>query len=819
MKVHFIGAGPGDPELITLRGRRLIERCPVCLYAGSLVPREVVACAPPSATVIDTSPLTLDQIIELICQARDAGHDVARVHSGDPSLYGAIAEQIRQLDELGIAWQIVPGVSSFLAAAAELGIELTPAGANQTVILTRAPGRTGVPENENLAELAKHRCGLCLFLSAAQMPDVVASLTPHYGLDAPAVVVHRATWPDQQILRGMLGTISDQMRDAGITLTALVLVGPMLEPDRARNSRLYDPSFSHRFRKRTQRQASRVESREPESEERQAGAEESAETAPRTSAIGLRSPFLDSGSRLSTLDTTPLRSPPCLIIAGTSSGVGKTTVALGLMAALRRRGLVVQPFKVGPDFIDPGHHTAVCGRPSRNLDTWMLDDATVRELYLRGVGCTHSLGFGLTDRPADVAIIEGVMGLFDGAGPEDERGSTAHLAKVLGVPVVLVADGKAVARSLAATVRGFAEFERDVPVVGVIANRVAGPRHFDYLAPAIARHTSVRPLGFLPQSEDFAIPERHLGLHTSDTDALAGAKLDRLVQLIEQHVRVDELLALARPVNRLDSNAGVFGRGQSPHGADEHSVLSTQYSVLGTQSSMRGTRHSITPRVSPPARRVRVALARGSGFSFYYEDNLDLLRDAGAELIGFDPGRNHDLPDGVELVYLGGGYPELHAAMLSANTELHAALRRFVADGGPIYAECGGMMYLTESIEDHSGRRHAMVGLIPARVRMQRKLAALGYVRVRCDADTLLGPAGTELRGHEFHYSAMETTEPLARRTSLVRNGLARPDGISVGSGLAGYAHLHFASSPAAIARMLGGGSPVSPGGCWRAKS
>ena len=249
MTVYFIGAGPGDPDLITVRGRRLIERCPVCLYAGSLVPAEVVACAPAGAQVIDTAPLDLDRIIDRMAAAHRDGQDVARVHSGDPSLYGAIAEQIRRLDALGIPCEVVPGVSSFTAAAAALKLELTPAGANQTVILTRAPGRTGLPENESLAELARHRVGLVLFLSAAQAPAVVEALTPHYGAEAPVVVAYRVSWPDQRLLRCTLATLADTLRAERVALTALILVGPMLEPDRARNSHLYDPSYTHRFRR------------------------------------------------------------------------------------------------------------------------------------------------------------------------------------------------------------------------------------------------------------------------------------------------------------------------------------------------------------------------------------------------------------------------------------------------------------------------------------------------------------------------------------------------------------------------------------------
>jgi len=258
MTVYFIGAGPGDPDLLTVRGLRLIERCPVCLYAGSLVPAEVVAGAPADATVVNTAELDLEQIVALMAAAHAAGRDVARVHSGDPSIYGAVAEQMRRLQALGIPYEMVPGVSSFTAAAAALGLELTPAGANQTLILTRAGGRTGLPDNEALAELARHRTGMVLFLSAAQVPAVVEALAPAYGPDQPVVVAYRVSWPDQVILRCTVGTLAQEMAAAGIRLTALILVGPMLDPDRARDSHLYDPAYSHRFRRGQGREGHRL---------------------------------------------------------------------------------------------------------------------------------------------------------------------------------------------------------------------------------------------------------------------------------------------------------------------------------------------------------------------------------------------------------------------------------------------------------------------------------------------------------------------------------------------------------------------------------
>jgi precorrin-4/cobalt-precorrin-4 C11-methyltransferase len=247
--VYFIGAGPGDPDLITVRGRALIERCRVCLFAGSLVPRAVVAFAPTGASVKNTASLTLDEIVTLLDDATLQGHDVARVHSGDPSLYGAIAEQMRRLDALGIPYEVIPGVSSFQAAAAALRLELTPAGKNQTVILARAPGHTGRDDHEGLAALAAHRTGMCLFLSAAQMPEVVAALTPHYGPDAPVVVAYRVSWPDQILIRCKLADVAARMAEAQITRTALVLIGPMLDKSSEAESHLYDKAYSHLFRK------------------------------------------------------------------------------------------------------------------------------------------------------------------------------------------------------------------------------------------------------------------------------------------------------------------------------------------------------------------------------------------------------------------------------------------------------------------------------------------------------------------------------------------------------------------------------------------
>jgi precorrin-4/cobalt-precorrin-4 C11-methyltransferase len=253
MRVYIIGAGPGDPRLLTLRGAELIAACPVVLYTGSLVPREVLDHARPDARLIDSSGLTLDEILDVIVEARDADHDVARVHTGDPVLFGSTAEQMRRMTALGIAYDIIPGVSSFTAAAAVIGRELTVPELSQTVILTRAEGRTPMPPSEQLDTLARHQATLALFLSITLLGEVTRALIPSYGADCPVVVVHKATWPDQQIVTGTLGDIRDKVRAAGIRTQSMILVGRVLTATDFAESRLYAPDFSHRFRRGTAR--------------------------------------------------------------------------------------------------------------------------------------------------------------------------------------------------------------------------------------------------------------------------------------------------------------------------------------------------------------------------------------------------------------------------------------------------------------------------------------------------------------------------------------------------------------------------------------
>jgi cobyrinic acid a,c-diamide synthase len=439
---------------------------------------------------------------------------------------------------------------------------------------------------------------------------------------------------------------------------------------------------------------------------------------------------------------------PRLVVAGVASGVGKTTVTVALARALRARGLRVAVFKCGPDYLDPTYHARAVEGPSHNLDGWMMGRDAVRATFTRAAA------------GADVAIVEGVMGLYDGAGPTTEAGSTAEIAKWLDAPVVLVVDAGGMARSFAAVVGGFAAFDAGVRLAGAIANRVGSRGHLDLLRAAL-RDPPV--LGGLPRDAEHAFPERHLGLRTADE--LPSSLLDAWGDTAGKWLAIDALLEVARSAPDL----------ASPEDA---------------------------PRAAPAARRCRLGVARDEAFHFYYEDNLRRLEALGAELVPFSPIHDAALP-AVDGLYLGGGYPEAHAAALEANAAMRAAVARFA---GPVYAECGGMMYLTQAIVTLEGARHAMVGVLPTEARMCGTLQALGYVEVETRADTLLGPAGTRFRGHQFRYSELapalegvETVYALRRR----RADEVTREGYRVGNVLGSYVHAHWASNPQVAAAFV----------------
>ncbi|MFO7802478.1 MAG: cobyrinate a,c-diamide synthase [Desulfovermiculus sp.] len=462
---------------------------------------------------------------------------------------------------------------------------------------------------------------------------------------------------------------------------------------------------------------------------------------------------------------------PAFIVAGTHSGCGKTTVTLGLMAALKGRGYSVQPFKIGPDFIDPGHHTRITGRCSHNLDGWMLDRTTNQELFTR------------MQEGADVVVGEGVMGLFDGFSATDEAGSTAQMAKWLDLPVLLVVDARSMARSVGALVQGYTRFDPDLAFAGVVCNRVGSPGHARILEEALQASGCPPCLGCLPRQEDLTMPSRHLGLYTAEDMEDADDSLTALIRWIEEHVHLDRLL---------ESTPNSEVREQSPE-------------VAGQRSEVREQR--VEQGVHP---RVRIGLARDRAFCFYYPENLRLLEEAGAELVAFSPLRDRRLPDNLQGLYLGGGYPELHAEELAVNQELREEITGFATRGGPVYAECGGFMYCMDILEDGEGRGFSMLGLFPFRARMDTRLRALGYREVCLQKDTLLGPAGTVIRGHEFHYSSIvnmgvdTAADPDCVYALRDRRGNAETrEGYTAHNVLASYVHLHFASCPKAAKRLV----------------
>jgi len=421
---------------------------------------------------------------------------------------------------------------------------------------------------------------------------------------------------------------------------------------------------------------------------------------------------------------------PAMLIAGTHSGVGKTTITLGLMAALSRRGLKVQPFKVGPDFIDPSHHTAVCGRPSYNLDPFMMGLDGVRRSFSAAV------------QGADVAVVEGVMGLFDGMGAS-ETGSTAQVAKALGVPVVLVINVHGMSRSAAAIELGFAKYDPALNLAGTILNRVGSERHV-----AMLKNTMNKPVfGMIPRNRELEMKSRHLGLvmgFEKEHD------LQALASFLEESADIDGMLELG---------------------------------IEDCPATLQG---------AAAEKSVRIGIARDEAFCFYYHENLRELERKGAELVFFSPLRDN-LPD-VDGLYIGGGYPELHAASLEA-----AAARRQIKkaseDGMPIYGECGGLMYLGDAIESEEGRNE-MVGALPGTTIMTRKLQALGYVEADVVASNPAAEMGKVVRGHEFHYSRFDCASDAhlayrLRRGKGIRDGR---DGLVEHNTIGGYLHAHFYS-------------------------
>jgi cobyrinic acid a,c-diamide synthase len=446
------------------------------------------------------------------------------------------------------------------------------------------------------------------------------------------------------------------------------------------------------------------------------------------------------------------RYPRPIVVAGTASGTGKTTVAMGLMAALRRRGLRVQPFKVGPDYIDPLHHTAVAGRISRNLDSVLCAPRAVAALAARAAA------------DADVAVVEGVLGLFDGRLGHADAGSTAEIARLLDAAVILVVDAARSARSTAAVALGFATFDPRLRIAGVILNRTGSTQHADAARQEVERATGVPVLGVIPRDNTLSLPERYLGLVPPQERPHPPSWAERLEALVGAGVDVDRVLRLAA--------------NWKPPATD---VSHDPFALPG----------------QPP--RTRIAVARDAAFTFHYQDALDLLAARGAELIPFSPLADETLPD-CGAVLLGGGFPERFAEVLAANTPMREAVAAAVRRGVATVAECGGSMYLGQAIVTEDGGSHPMCGVLPQSALLGRQRSALGYREVTAIRDSPLLRAGEQAMGHEFHWS--RPTPGFAETTAAYAVGGA-VEGHASSHLLASYVHLHLCGVPAAAARLV----------------
>ncbi|MGW6156410.1 cobyrinate a,c-diamide synthase [Streptomyces sp. NPDC055144] len=477
---------------------------------------------------------------------------------------------------------------------------------------------------------------------------------------------------------------------------------------------------------------------------------------------------------------------PRLVIAAPSSGSGKTTVATGLMAAFAGRGLAVSPHKVGPDYIDPGYHALATGRPGRNLDAYLCGPELVAPLFAHGA------------RGCDLAVVEGVMGLFDGVSGQGELASTAHVAKLLRAPVVLVVDASSQARSVAALVHGFASFDPEVRLAGVILNKVGSDRHEAILREALDE-SGVPVFGALHRGGEVLTPSRHLGLvPVAERGAEAVAAVAAMGEMVRAGCDLDALYAVARGAGPLDCAAWDAAEvlGSLPQPGPSRNRVSAPAPGPRTPDGLDVPDRTVNDK-------PRVAVAGGAAFTFSYAEHSELLAAAGAEVVAFDPLRDEQLPDGTRALVIGGGFPEMYASELSANEPLRKAVGELARSGAPVVAECAGLLYLARSLDGQP-----MCGVLDADARMSERLT-LGYRDAVAVSDSMLAANGTRVRGHEFHRTVVE---PGAGATPAW--GITRPErrveGFVQGGVHASYLHVHWASVPQAARRIVAQATEVA---------
>ena len=513
---------------------------------------------------------------------------------------------------------------------------------------------------------------------------------------------------------------------------------------------------------------------------------------------------------------------PRVVIAGTQSGSGKTTLVTGLLAALKARGLRVQSYKVGPDYIDPGFHALASGRPAHNLDTWLVGEERLPALFAESMG------------DADLAVIEGVMGLYDGG--RKGVSSTAEVAKLLDAPVLLAIDCKSMGASAAAIALGFRAYDKDVEIAGVLLNRLGSSTHEAMIRSAM-EGIQMPVYGAVHRDDSLHLSERHLGL-TPTTETEAAGVVKKMGEAALRQVDVEGIVALAKTARALPQLTPPPLGEVAPQGSERvaageilnpieriqnhDTALPSAASGISDRIGAKRRASAYPPRMrsAPPPRgealgtcaftdtsgkKLRIAVARDAAFSFYYPTSLAVLERLGATLVPFSPLEDAALPEDVSGALFGGGFPEMFAEKLAANQSMRAAIRAAAARGLPIYAECGGYMYLMEELVDFDGNHHAMCGVFSGSAVMTKKLQMVGYVTARLNEDTILGTSGTELKGHEFHFSQEEEGNEPARPFTFtkLRNGMAYAAGQRYKNALGSYLHLHFAGCPEAAKHFV----------------
>ncbi|CEN79397.1 cobyrinate a,c-diamide synthase [Paraclostridium sordellii] len=445
-----------------------------------------------------------------------------------------------------------------------------------------------------------------------------------------------------------------------------------------------------------------------------------------------------------------------ILIAGTNSGVGKTTISLGIMQALNKRNLKVQPYKVGPDYIDPSYHTFITGRDSRNLDSYMLDDEKIKYIFKNA------------SKDADISVIEGVMGLYDGFGIDLNSCTSSYTSKILKSPVILVINGKAMSSSAAAMVLGYKELDKEVNIKGVIVNNVKTKNHYELIKEAVEKYCNVEVLGYFPPNEKFKLDSRHLGLVPSVEIEALTEKFYDLGSEIEKYINIDRLIEIS-----------------------ESEEIETSFEL----------------NELPKFKSKSIAVAYDKAFNFYYKENLELLNQMNIEIKTFSPLYDEIVPK-ADCIYIGGGFPEIFAKELGINKKMRESIKKAHQDNIPIYAECGGLMYLGEKLLDLDGNEYEMVGIFEGISNMTKSLKRFGYCDGIAKVDTVLSNKGDIIKGHEFHHSEFNSNEECSYKMVKKRGNKIVDEwygGYSKGNTLATYLHTHFYNNLDSIIKFVGG--------------